>query len=337
LTVTLASQLHSISYINNGANITLTGTSPLRWEIADLAPGEGGIITITATPQTELSNGFLITNTAQMSALMGDGITLNRTRAKQSQIIDIPPTISDILEVHTQINEPTDPILFTINDEDTPIDELILSAASANLNLIPNDNITFRGDGMNRTMIITPTENMTGSSLITVTVSDQSSQVFDTFSVTVENHQVYLPLLFKSCTSCFIPPGAYPANSCGEASIYASSTGDLIGIVEECVTGVEVRINGDMQFNYSWGFELYYPSITKYSDNGNTNMFIRDNLGNRYDHFDVGGAAASTTTVYDGDVIDGWFLFPPAKNDALIFTFYDDDTNIVLDNIDLSP
>jgi uncharacterized repeat protein (TIGR01451 family) len=139
LTDTLSTVLHSINYISSGAAISLTATSPYRWEIADLTPGDGGVITITASIDANLSNGDVITNSAQLGAQMSDGISLKSTRAKQGAIINIPPTISELNDVHTLIDHPTAPITFTINDEDSPIVDLMVTGESSNLTLIPND------------------------------------------------------------------------------------------------------------------------------------------------------------------------------------------------------
>jgi hypothetical protein len=91
--------------------------------------------------------------------------------------------------------------------------------------------------------------------------------------------------------------------------------GDYAGTVTECVPSVEVKANGEMQFNFTWAVDLTdeYPYVRKRSDEGNTSMFLVDNLGNRYDHIQVGGAAAQDVYMHDGDIAEGWFLFPRAK------------------------
>jgi hypothetical protein len=68
-------------------------------------------------------------------------------------------------------------------------------------------------------------------------------------------------------------------------------------------------------------------------------MNITDNLGNRYDHVATGGAAAQTTYFYriGGPYsADGWYLFPAANSGATVFTFHDDDQQLMIDNIVLS-
>ena len=50
---------------------------------------------------------------------------------------------------------------------------------------MPNANIVFGGSGANRTLTVTPAANQTGSSTITVTVSDGSLTASSTFTLTV--------------------------------------------------------------------------------------------------------------------------------------------------------
>ncbi len=95
------------------------------------------------------------------------------------------PTISDIAGQATTVNTATPAIPFTINDADTPIGNLTLSRNSSNTNLVPTNNIVFGGSGNNRTVTITPATGQTGSTTITVSVSDGALSASDTFLLTV--------------------------------------------------------------------------------------------------------------------------------------------------------
>lgn len=104
--------------------------------------------------------------------------------------------------------------------------------------------------------------------------------------------------------------------------------------VRWCVESVEVRTDGYMKVNVTW--QAILPStapIVKYSDVGNTNMYLVDNLGNRYDHVEVGDAAAHDVRIYAYETVRGWFLFPPARAGATTFTFYDDDQHVRIEGI----
>jgi uncharacterized repeat protein (TIGR01451 family) len=335
LTDTLSTSIHDIQCIHSGVSISLTSTSPYVWEVADLAPGDGGVITISAVVNSNLNAGDVITNSAEISAQMSDGFLLIK-QITQSTIGDIPPALSEINDVNTHINQATAPVDFTISDEDTSMDKLTVTGVSSNPSLIPDDQIAFFGDGSARTMVITPGPGLTGTALITVTVQDETSSVFDTFTVHVNPYLGYLPLL-RNSFPIYIPPGIYPTNRCTQSNLYIR--GNYVGVMKTCVPSVEVKDDGYMQFNYTWTIDLIsgIPSIIKYDDADNPNMYITDNLGNRYDHVAVGGAAADTVTMYDNIPVYGWFLFIPARQSANTFEFHDDDQGTKITDIRLLP
>ena len=95
------------------------------------------------------------------------------------------PTISNIPDQVTSVNTPTSAIPFTVGDADTALNTLQITGSSSNTALIPNGNIVFGGSGANRTVTLTPAANQTGSSTITVTVSDGTNSAVDTFVVNV--------------------------------------------------------------------------------------------------------------------------------------------------------
>ena len=93
-----------------------------------------------------------------------------------------------------------------------------------------------------------------------------------------------------------------------------------------CILNVVIKHNGNMVFTVNWTAHLPRNKwIGKQSDQGNKKMYLMDNLGNRYDHFAVGGDAATYVGMLDGDVATGWFEFPKAASGASFFTFHDDD------------
>lgn len=76
-------------------------------------------------------------------------------------------------------------------------------------------------------------------------------------------------------------------------------------------------------------------SITKPSDMGNTDIYLTDNLGNHYDHVNVGGDAARNIELLSGITYLGTFTFPPAQPGATIFTFHDSDNGLEIDDMAL--
>ncbi len=94
------------------------------------------------------------------------------------------PVISDITNQTTPEDTPKQ-VSFTISDEETASDDLTLSATSSNTDLILNENLIFGGSGGSRNITITPLENLSGTSTITITVSDGDKESSDTFDITV--------------------------------------------------------------------------------------------------------------------------------------------------------
>jgi hypothetical protein len=95
------------------------------------------------------------------------------------------PSITNILDVSTAVNTPTNALPFTVGDAETAATSLSVSGTSNNPTVVPTSNIVFGGSGANRTVTITPASNQTGTATITVTVSDGSLTASDSFVVTV--------------------------------------------------------------------------------------------------------------------------------------------------------
>jgi len=95
------------------------------------------------------------------------------------------PTISDIGDQNTIANTSTGAIAFTVNDAETTANNLTVTATSSNLDLVRNQDIVFGGEGERRTIQLTPVEGQSGSTTVTVTVSDGSLRTTDTFDLDV--------------------------------------------------------------------------------------------------------------------------------------------------------
>jgi hypothetical protein len=138
---------------------------------------------------------------------------------------------------------------------------------------------------------------------------------------------VYLPLVLKPDPAAIVDEFPF-TDRCG--SSYITYNGANMAKMTLCVTGVRIRQDGQMYFDTRWFAEFLAPRVTsiyKNSDAENPNMYITDNLGNRYGHVAVGGAAAQTTYFYPSGPTsaEGWFLFPRAQAGATVFTFHVDD------------
>ena len=152
------------------------------------------------------------------------------------------------------------------------------------------------------------------------------------------SYYVYLPNLSKPDPATIVDVYTF-SNRCADFTIPYNGH-DAVRITQ-CITRVRIRLDGQMYFDMNWSAQFLtndFNYIYKNSDANNPNMYITDNLGNRYDHVATGGAAAQITYFYrfgGPSSADGWFLFPAARSGANVFTFHDDDEQLLIDNIAL--
>lgn len=83
-----------------------------------------------------------------------------------------PPAISSVANVTTPQGTAPGLVNFTVGDDTTPATDLLVSAANSNAALVPSAGLTLGGTGANRTLAIEPSVGASGSSIITLTVTD---------------------------------------------------------------------------------------------------------------------------------------------------------------------
>ncbi len=105
-------------------------------------------------------------------SLIGTNGTATLTILDNDEPANTPPSISDVIDQVTSEDVSTPAIGFTVGDNETAAGDLVVTATSSNTTLIPIANIVFGGSGANRTVTITPVANLSGSSTITLTVTD---------------------------------------------------------------------------------------------------------------------------------------------------------------------
>ena len=103
------------------------------------------------------------------------------------QNVNDTPQISPVSNQAINEDSATSNISFTISDDETSSDLLIVSGTSSNQSLIPDTNIVFSGINGNRLIQLTPLANMFGSSDITIYVSDSAYTSTTTFTLTVNS------------------------------------------------------------------------------------------------------------------------------------------------------
>ena len=146
--------------------------------------GNGKDRTVEVTPESGA------TGTATVTITVSDGdlsdsesfkLTINATAPTNTA-----PTISNIPNFRIEQGQALGPIDFTINDIETPGDQLQVSAKSSIPSIISNNGIHIGGSGSNRNIRIVPAEGQFGMVQITLTVSDGDLVGSEKFSVEVQ-------------------------------------------------------------------------------------------------------------------------------------------------------
>jgi hypothetical protein len=153
------------SLIPNG-NIAITGAGSNRQ--------------VTITPVANQSGTATIT----LRVFDGSTSTTDTFDVTVTPVND-SPTISVIAD--QAVDEDTTRVVsFTIGDVETPAGSLVVSATSDSPVVIPNANLVLGGSGTARTLTITPSANLSGTTVgITVQVSDGMTTTTRTFNVFV--------------------------------------------------------------------------------------------------------------------------------------------------------
>lgn len=142
--------------------------------------GSGADRTIRVVPATNQSGSTTITVTVDDGAL-----TASETFMLTVNAVNDAPTLSDVPDQVVDEDIQAGPIVFAVDDLETPASDLIVTASSSSPALLPASNIIFGGSGANRTVTLHAEANQAGTATITVLVSDGASSSSDTFMVTV--------------------------------------------------------------------------------------------------------------------------------------------------------
>ena len=98
--------------------------------------------------------------------------------------VDAAPTISSVSS-QTVKSDRSVTVAFTISHIDSPLDCTAVTASSGSPAIVANTDLVVSGTGSNCAIKISPTSNLDGTSLITLTVSDGSLTTSTTFTVSV--------------------------------------------------------------------------------------------------------------------------------------------------------
>jgi hypothetical protein len=142
-----------------------------------------------------------------------------------------------------------------------------------------------------------------------------------------------------------LAPGHHPAGRWVAYPLDDLCGGQPFGNLVFTVESVDILLTGELRFNVSWMWQVTNvernncPSGNPviYSDEGNANMYVTDDLGHRYDHIAVGDGAGKDKLIKPNVAEYGWFLFPSPAEGAGVFAFHDDDAESVISGIDMRP
>jgi hypothetical protein len=184
--------------------------------------GSGSSRTVTLTPAQNQFGATTIT----LTVTDANGGTNSTSFLLTVNPVNDPPTISSISG--QTINEDSSVTLpFTINDVDTPVYALTVTAGSGNLTLLPQANILLDGYGTNRTVTLIPAANQSGTVTITLTVSDGLASASTAFVLTVNavNDRPTLNPIANIFTN--VSPGTITVNLAGITSGAANESQTL--------------------------------------------------------------------------------------------------------------
>lgn len=161
--------------------LTSSNTTLMPLERLELG-GTGGNRTLAATPAPRGSGTSTITVTvSDGSQTASDSFLLTVNNVNDT------PTITAIANQIIDEDSRTNALSFSVADEETTADALVVQAVSSLESLVPNDpaNLQLAGSGANRTLTVIPAANRNGVATITVTVSDGNSSGSSSFELTV--------------------------------------------------------------------------------------------------------------------------------------------------------
>ena len=162
---TSSSNLALLPNANIGVSVTNTTSTSRTFDVAmTAAPGQAGSATVTIV-------GF-------------DGVAAVPVTYALTVTIPVPPTIGAVAPQSTPEDVAID-IAFSVNDADTPLDALLVTASSSNASLVPAANVGLSGTGTARSVRLTPVAEQSGTSTITLAVNDGLATAQTTFVLTV--------------------------------------------------------------------------------------------------------------------------------------------------------
>ena len=180
--INLGESVNDLAFIVNDAEtpadqLTVSATSSNANLVTadDITFGGGGTDrTISIVPVSEQAGNTTITVTV-FDGSKQSSTTFALTVIDPS-VDDQPPTISAIADQVIEENMDLRDVNFSVDDDLTPADQLIVSAVSSDQPLVADGDIDLFGMSNDRTLELTPQMNQAGTLTITVTVVDSGGK-----------------------------------------------------------------------------------------------------------------------------------------------------------------
>jgi hypothetical protein len=221
------------------------------------------------------------TGTAQIAVTVNNGLetsSRNFTVTVVEPPVNTPPTIGPIANRTIPPDQMSNEIRFDVADGQTEPGLLVVTATSSNQALIPNDRLYINGTGDWRTLSIRPITGGTGSSVITLTVSDGELSATRIFTATVSSGAG--PML-----SCNFDGGTLdgwtdltPSNTNTGPRNWALSPPSFPGVTQSGAGAIGQNIQGGTQDSSHPTLRLRSPEFSL-NGAGGLNVWLRGGAG----------------------------------------------------------
>jgi hypothetical protein len=168
-------------------------------------------------------------NTSGLESAFSSEVSYGVTNANTA------PVISDIANAEMPANTSLT-ISFTVQDAETSAGSLSMNATSSNSDLMPESNILLGGSGETRTVTLTPDVDQSGTTTITILVSDGSLSASKSFALNVS-----------------VPPAAlvaaYSFDALGGRILHDAAGNANNGVIDGALWSATGRFGGALAFD----------------------------------------------------------------------------------------
>jgi MYXO-CTERM domain-containing protein len=205
LTVTPVNDRPTISAISDATTTEDTTTSAIAFTVGDVETDPGSLLVTASTDSTRLvaEAGIVLggsgaertitlvpvaneVGSAEITVRVSDGDE-SRTTSFTLEVTPVNdlPTISAIDDQTIDEDTDTGELTFTVGDVETTAGALVVTVSAADGTLVATDGLVLGGAGRSRTLIVTPATNASGTTEVTLSVSDGTASVETTFDLDV--------------------------------------------------------------------------------------------------------------------------------------------------------